>query len=242
MRIQLRQSWLYTKILYSGLSLLQTPWAQWNYFVILKFCYIRVAKTIKYKEMLNFGTKKITLLYQGFCYNQCPLYNESPLYSWIIVLNELSCMRPFSPNVNVNSKWGSYNWAWLSKTSGAEHTEATCHSFRSREQRLFSHDGKVRILNFKIRNAHFELRSVHTREVIAIYELCSVHTRDRIWDFAFQREKNVWVPCQSNMHGARISCASVHIKRMVHRWKWFKEGHLQLCPPNHDLEVRAFIQ
>ena len=30
------------------------------------FCYIRVAKTIKYKEILNFGTKKITLLYQDF--------------------------------------------------------------------------------------------------------------------------------------------------------------------------------
>ena len=60
-------------------------------------------------------------------------------------------------------------------------------------------------------NAHLELRSVHTREVIAIFELCSVQTRDRIWDFAFQREKNVWVPCQSNMHGARISCASVHV-------------------------------
>ena len=29
-------------------------------------CYIRVAKTIKYKETLNFGTEKITLLYQDF--------------------------------------------------------------------------------------------------------------------------------------------------------------------------------
>ena len=34
--------------------------------------------------------------------------------------------------------------------------------------------------------AIFELCSVHTREVIAIFELCSVHTRDRIWDLAFQ--------------------------------------------------------
>ena len=32
--------------------------------------------------------------------------------------------------------------------------------------------------------AHFELRIVHTREVIAIFELRSVHTRDWIWDFA----------------------------------------------------------
>ena len=78
--------------------------------------------------------------------------------------------------------------------------------------------------------AHFELRSVHTREVIAIFELSSVHayTRDRIWDFPFQREKNVWVPCQSNMHGARISCASVHMQHAVYRRKWL-EGHL--APP-----------
>ena len=134
---------------------------------------------------------------------------------------------------------------------------------------LFSHDGKVRILNFNskcafwitqcthdqsnckfwitqcthewpnfgfcipageeclgtlpikhafrilIRNAHFELRSVHTIKVIANFELRSEHTSDRILDFGFQREKNVWVPCQSNMHGARISCASVHMQRAV---------------------------
>ena len=48
---------------------------------------------------------------------------------------------------------------------------------------------------------------------VALFELRSVHTRDRSWDFAFQREKNDWVPCQSNMHGARISCASVHMQR-----------------------------
>ena len=88
--------------------------------------------------------------------------------------------------------------------------------------------------------AHFELDSVHTREVIAIFELRSVHTRDRIWDFAFQREKNVWVPCQSNLHGARISCASVHMQRAVYRRKWL-EGHLAL-PPIRDLEVREFMR
>ena len=48
--------------------------------------------------------------------------------------------------------------------------------------------------------------------------------RDRMWDLAFQREKNVWVPCQSYMHGARISCASVHMQRAVYRRKWL--GHL----------------
>ena len=73
------------------------------------------------------------------------------------------------------------------------------------------------------------LRSVHTREVIAIFELRSVHTRDRIQDFAIQLENNVWVPCQSNMHGARISCASVHMQHTVYRRKWL-EGHLAQPP------------
>ena len=41
---------------------------------------------------------------------------------------------PFSPNVNVNLIRGLYNWAGLSKTTGAERTKATYHSFRSREQ------------------------------------------------------------------------------------------------------------
>ena len=80
-----------------------------------------------------------------------------------------------------------------------------------------------------IRNAHFELRSVHTIEVIANFELRSVHTSDQILDFAFQREKNVWVPCQSNMHGAHISCASVHMQRTVYRQKWL-EGHTSSAP------------
>ena len=48
-----------------------------------------------------------------------------------------------------------------------------------------------------------------------------------MWDLAFQWEKNVWVPCQSNMHGAHISCASVHMQRAVYRRKWLDH----LAPP-----------
>ena len=68
-----------------------------------------------------------------------------------------------------------------------------------------------------IRIVQLDLRSVHTREVIAIFEFRSVHTTDRIiMGFSIpEQEKNVWVPCQSNMHGARISCASVHMQRAV---------------------------
>ena len=97
----------------------------------------------------------------------------------------------------------------------------------------------VRIAQFELRSVHtraviaiFELRSVHTREVIAIFELRSVHMIERP-NLGFsipEREKNVWVPCQSNMHGARIACASVHtcIQHVVYRRKWL-EGHV--APP-----------
>ena len=54
------------------------------------------------------------------------------------------------------------------------------------------------------------------------------HERPNLGFSIPEQEKNVWVPCQSNMHGARISCASVHMQRMVYRRKWL-DGHL--APP-----------
>ena len=84
---------------------------------------------------------------------------------------------------------------------------------------------------------HFELRSVHTREVIAIFELCSVHTRDRICGFAFEsgekRRGCVWVPCRSNMHEARRLGEPEEIfsnmcSARYYRRKWL-EGHV--APP-----------
>ena len=85
------------------------------------------------------------------------------------------------------------------------------------------------------------------REVIGIFELRSVLMRDRICGFAFEsgekRRGCVWVPCQSNLHGARRlgepeesfcnMCSARYYRR-----KWL-EGHIAL-PPN--LGVRAFIQ
>ena len=50
----------------------------------------------------------------------------------------------------------------------------------------------------------------------------SVHTRDRICGLAFQNGRRyvarVWVPCLSNIHWARISCASVQVcsARYIH--------------------------
>ena len=66
-----------------------------------------------------------------------------------------------------------------------------------------------------MRILQFELRSVHTREVVAIFDyVVYTYTRDRICGLAFPSRRRcvarVWVPCQSKMHEARISCASVH--------------------------------
>ena len=56
-------------------------------------------------------------------------------------------------------------------------------------------------------NAHFELRSIHTIEVLAYFELRSIHTSDRNCDLPFESVEKwrgcVWVPCQSNTHVAR---------------------------------------
>ena len=60
----------------------------------------------------------------------------------------------------------------------------------------------MRSLNL-IRNAHFELRSVHMIEVLAYFELRIIHTSDRKCDSPFEsvekRHGCVWVACQSNM-------------------------------------------
>ena len=96
----------------------------------------------------------------------------------------------------------------------------------------------------------FELRSVRTSEGIADI-LISQCTRKRpSLQFSIpEREKirrcmaHVWVPCQSNMHRARVSCASVHVhvcsaRYIVYRRKWL-EGHVALRPHNHNLEVNS---
>ena len=54
------------------------------------------------------------------------------------------------------------------------------------------------------------------------------HERPNLEFCISEWEKNVWVPCQSNMHGARISCTSVHMQRAIYRRKWL-EGHV--APP-----------
>ena len=95
---------------------------------------------------------------------------------------------------------------------------------------LFSHDGKVRILNRDSRCASWVTQCTHGRSNCEFWITQCTHER-RILDFAFQREKNVWVPCQSNMHGARISCASVHMQLAVYRRKLL-EGHTSSAPQN----------
>ena len=102
---------------------------------------------------------------------------------------------------------------------------------------LFSHDGKVRILNRDSRCASWVTQCTHDRPVILRILNYAVYTwATKFWIL------HVWVPCQSNMHGARISCASVHtcMQLAVYRRKWL-EGHTSSAPKKHDLEVKSFI-
>ena len=90
--------------------------------------------------------------------------------------------------------------------------------------RLFSHESKVRYLNC----AFWITQCTHERSNCDIWITQCTHERPNLGFSIPEREKNVWVPCQSNMHGARISCASVHMQCVVYRRKWL-EGHL--APP-----------
>ena len=84
-----------------------------------------------------------------------------------------------------------------------------------------------------IRNAHFELRSVHMIEVLAYFELRIIHTSDRKCHSPFEsvekRHGCVWVACQSNMHVCclRFLCMC---SAWYYRWKWL-EGHTSSAPP-----------
>ena len=95
-----------------------------------------------------------------------------------------------------------------------------------------------------IRIAQFELRSVHTREVIVIIELRSVHTRDRIWGFAFQSGRRCLgtLPWIKHARSSYFLCFIwiVHMQCAVYIRKWL-EGRVA-PPPNHNLEVKAFIR
>ena len=93
-------------------------------------------------------------------------------------------------------------------------------------------------------NAHFELRSVHTREVIAIFELRSVHTSDLNLRFCVRERGeeagSVWVFAVLFTFPVLLYVLNMCSARYYRR-KWL-EGHTSSAPPNHDLEVRAFIQ
>ena len=76
---------------------------------------------------------------------------------------------------------------------------------------LFSHESKVRNLNDHLNCAFWITQCTHERSNCDLNY--AVYTQEtEFGGFSIpEREKNVWVPCQSNMHGARISCASAHV-------------------------------
>ena len=93
---------------------------------------------------------------------------------------------------------------------------------------LFSHESKVRNWNDHSNCAIWITQCTHERSNCDIWITQCTHERPNLEFCIPEREKNVWVPCQSNMHGARISCTSVHMQRAIYRRKWL-EGHV--APP-----------
>ena len=83
------------------------------------FCYIRVAKTIKYKDILNFGTKKITLLYRDFVISvffvsglfimrfQCTV---EPLYSEVLGTMKITLLYQVSHYIRVKKQRNIKSW------------------------------------------------------------------------------------------------------------------------------------
>ena len=99
---------------------------------------------------------------------------------------------------------------------------------------LFSHDGKLRILNFNSKCA-FWITSVYTwSKYLRIFELHIIHTSDRKYDSPFEsvekRHGCVWVACQSNMHVCCLRFLCMCSAR-YYRWKWL-EGHTSSAPQN----------
>ena len=81
-----------------------------------------------------------------------------------------------------------------------------------------------------IRNAHFELRSVHTIEVLAYFELRSIHTSDRnmiVLSRAWRRDVAV-SGFPANQRCLRFLCMC---SALCYRRKWL-EGHTSSAPQN----------
>ena len=77
------------------------------------------------------------------------------------------------------------------------------------------HESKVRNLNYHLNCAFWITQCTHERSNCDIWITQCTHERPNLGFSIPEREKNVWVLCQSNMHGARISCASVHAARGI---------------------------
>ena len=79
---------------------------------------------------------------------------------------------------------------------------------------LFSHESKVRNLNDHLNCAIWITQCTHERSNCDIWIMQRTHERLNC-GLAFYSGRRcvarVWVPCQSNMHGALISYASVHV-------------------------------
>ena len=112
--------------------------------------------------------------------------------------------------------------------------------------RLFSHDGKVRILNFNSKCAFWITQCSHERSNCDIWITECTHERPNLGFCIPAGELMSGYPAnQTCMELAFPVLLYIYAARGIYMWKWL-EGHLAPPPPppppNHDLEVRAFIR
>ena len=102
--------------------------------------------------------------------------------------------------------------------------------------RLFSHDGKVRILNFNSKCAFWITQCTHDRSTCVFWITHYTHEwpknvilLSRAWTVE-KRHGCVWVACQSNMHVCCLRFLCMCSAR-YYRWKWL-ECHTSSAPQN----------
>ena len=142
----------------------------------------------------------------------------------------------FKPEIRLQAKYSLLPNAWANQTNVKSASVPDVCSCQPGECVVFDcfHTTAKCVFWILIRNAHFELRSVHMIEVLAYFELRIIHTSDRKCDSPLEsvekRHGCVWVACQSNMHVCCLRFLCMCSAR-YYRWKWL-EGHTSSAPQN----------
>ena len=113
-------------------------------------------------------------------------------------------------------------------------------SKKVRTLRLFSHESKVRNLNYHLNCAFWITQCTHERSNCDIWITQCTHERPNLGFCIPAGEECLGTLPIKHARSSHFLCFYTYMQRAVYRRKWL-EGHLA-PPPNHNLEVRAFIR